>query len=57
MPAHVVIPLLAIGSLVLTGAVVALLQQRIPWLRWMGAGILVSTGVSALLFLYLPVPS
>ncbi|CTQ48147.1 hypothetical protein [Jannaschia donghaensis] len=56
MPAHIFIPLLAIGSLVLTGAVVAVLQPRVRWLRWMGAGILASTGLSGLLLLSIMVP-
>ncbi|SDZ43830.1 hypothetical protein SAMN05444004_11497 [Jannaschia faecimaris] len=52
MPAHVFIPLLAIGSLVLTGAFVAMIQPRVPWLRWMGAGILASAAVSAVAFIF-----
>lgn len=55
MPAHLFVPLLAVGSLVLTGAFIALIQPRFLWLRWMGAGVLISTGLSALLFLFMPV--
>lgn len=36
MPAHVFVPLLALGCLVLIGAGVATLQPRVGWLRWTG---------------------
>lgn len=51
MPAHVFIPLLALGCLFLTGAFVAVVQSRSRGLRWMGAGVLASTIASAILFL------
>ena len=46
MAAHVFIPLIAIGSLALIGAVVAVIQPRIAWVRWLGATLLFGTGLT-----------
>lgn len=48
MSAHVFVPLLALGCLVLIGAGVAALQPRVGWLRWTGAGILLAGMVAGL---------
>ncbi|WP_179378322.1 hypothetical protein [Jannaschia marina] len=56
MSAHVAIPLLAAGSLVLTFAVVAVLQPRLRWLRFLGAGILISSLVMGLTVVLFGVP-
>lgn len=48
MPAHVFVPLLAFGCLVLIGAGVAVLQPRVGWLRWTGAGVLLAALIAGL---------
>lgn len=52
MPAHVFVPLLALGCLVLIAAGVAVLQPRVGWLRWAGAGLLLAALLAGLTIVF-----
>ena len=54
MPAHLLIPLLAIGCLALVGAAVAVIQPRVRWLRWTGAAVLLAAGAGLVAVRHLP---